>query len=100
MELSASDRNQLKEIYKKVKKLNEMTVRLKTLESCLERAIVIAERYGSVNNPLLDDLLRTRQEHLERAKLLPAGKKDFRKALADVRLFILGDLIGWFGTEN
>jgi hypothetical protein len=94
-EISNEDKIAFREIYEQVKKTPPDLSFLPQIESLLNKALQIAEKYGTTH-PLYFSLDQTMQEQLIPAKKIQGKPKDKSYALADLKLFILGDLLGWF----
>ncbi|HEX6333240.1 MAG TPA: hypothetical protein VFZ78_03375 [Flavisolibacter sp.] len=94
--LSDHDRETIKDIYEEVKKIPATLKDLDQIEMLLTKAIGVAEKYGTVQNDLLKGLHETAAQQLSKARSLPARDKGKWQAVADLKLHLIGDLIGWF----
>ena len=94
--LSDADRDKLRIIYTRLLSLNGGKLEVGVMEDLLNQAIIIAEEYGSVDNDLLLSLKQTANEQLPLAKKGSIKYRKRQEILSDLKLHLLGDLLGWF----
>ena len=94
-EIRIEDRQVIQEIYQQVKQVGTHLSELPRFEVLLNQALNTAEVYGK-DHPLYSSLQQTRKELLIPARSIPKKSKDCYFALSDLKLYFLGDLIGWF----
>ena len=85
----------ISKIYEKVKETPTHLSQLSQFECLLKQALQIAAEYGK-DHALYTALEQTMKDQLIPARSIPQKSKDCYFALNDLKLYFLGDLIGWF----
>lgn len=90
-----TDRKRLKTIYESLKQTKGELQDLGKIEKLAAEALVVAAIQGT-HTALYQSLQQTVQEQLRKAIALPDRDKGKPAAIAEARLFLIGDLLGWF----
>lgn len=98
-QISLEDNLKLKEIYYELKALVVDTRSTAEIEVFLQRAINIAAGYGAAH-PLYITLQQTAAVQLKAAKKLLPRSINRIAGIADLKLFLMGDLLGWFDKDT
>jgi phosphoribosylpyrophosphate synthetase len=94
--LPEEERQQLNAIYKELKELIIESRSIARLERLFNSAMEIAERNQGRASMLKQDLINTSQSQLTRVKAMDEMDSKKIMAITELRLFLMGDLIGWF----
>ena len=95
-QITDTDRQRLKEIYFELKNMTISVYSLAKLEALLKESLVIASREMNKATELQNSLNQTLIVQLTAAKKTPDRDKNKLRAIEQVRLFLMGDLLGWF----
>ncbi|MFL5809390.1 MAG: hypothetical protein ACJ749_07690 [Flavisolibacter sp.] len=93
--ISNEDKEAFRKIYEEVKQTSTHLSQLPRFEDLLGHALTLAERYGK-DHPLYSALEQTMREQLIPSRNIPQKSKDRSFALNELKLYFLGDLMGWF----
>jgi hypothetical protein len=94
-EIRTEDKKAIQEIYQQVKKTSTHLSQLPQFEVLLNQALNTAAAYGK-DHLLYRSLEQTMTNQLIPARGMSEKSRDRSFALNDLRLFFLGDLMGWF----
>jgi len=97
-QLAAADQESLKKIYFQLKALRGDLTSTAEIETLLAEALQIADAYGT-NHPLYRALQETNQQQLRELNALMPRSKNRIGAIADLKLYFMGDLLGWFDKD-
>jgi|SRR3954465_11956571 hypothetical protein len=97
-QLASSDRESLKKIYFQLKAMRGDLTSTDEIEVLLAQALQIAQSYGS-SHPLYIALSETNDRQLKEANTILPRSKNRINVVADLKLYFMGDLLGWFDKD-
>ena len=98
-QLDPTDKENLKRIYFQLKAMRGDITSTAEIELLLKEALQIAESYGT-SHPLYLALQQTNEQQLKEVNAILPRSKNRVGAVADLRLYFMGDLLGWFDKTD
>jgi hypothetical protein len=97
-QLDSADREKIKRIYFQLKAMRGDITSTAEIEVLLAEALQIAESYGKAH-PLYLALHQTNEQQLKEVSAILPRSKNRVGAVANLRLYFMGDLLGWFDKD-